>query len=275
MALAERAPAQDAGTIPRYPVVFMHGMGLTAHLLRSGDAFTPIVDHLREHGIEAFAPRVPPYNPTASRAEIWAMRVRDVLETTGRSRVNLLGFSTGGLDARYLVSRLGGHRFVASVTTVAAPHRGSSLAQLPLRFPAGVRTPLVAVVRALARRAFPDVEPDVEGTLRELHAEHMTQAFNPAVPDHPDVTYASWAAQAGRDAPNDVSPLVWLFNRYVYRHEGVNDGFVSVESARWTGYRGRIDADHAQLVGISERFGPFDARAFYRRYAYDLARQGF
>ena len=42
--------------------------------------------------------------------------------------VNLIAHSMGGLDARYLISRLGMADQVRSLTTISTPHRGSFMA---------------------------------------------------------------------------------------------------------------------------------------------------
>lgn len=256
-------------------MVFMHGMGLIGHILRPGNAFDVIAEHLRTQGVAAFAPRVEPYNPVATRAASWNRHLARIRAETQQDKLNLIGFSTGGLDARYLVSCCDGHHTVASVTTLAAPHRGSALAAYVVGLPGWIRKGLLAGVKKLAHRVYPDREPEVYATVREVTPAHMTTHFNPSVPDHPAVAYFSWAAQAGKKAPNAVSPLLWILNRMVYARDGVNDGFVSVESARWTGYQGVLNADHAQLVGILDGLTPFDAPAFYNALAQTLAEHGF
>src|SRR6185369_6230360 len=45
-------------------------------------------------------------------------------------KVNILAHSMGGLDARFAIARLGLADRVASLTTVATPHRGTALADL-------------------------------------------------------------------------------------------------------------------------------------------------
>ena len=54
--------------------------------------------------------------------------------------LNIPGHSMGGLDARYLVSKMDGADFVASITTLVTPHRGGSLANWLLNwFPRPIR----------------------------------------------------------------------------------------------------------------------------------------
>jgi triacylglycerol lipase len=253
----------------------MHGIGVTAHLLKPGSVFDTITHRLRENGLSVYAPRVAPYVPVEERARTWRDHCERILAQDGRDRLNLLGFSTGGLDARYLVSRLEGCRYVASVTTLATPHFGSSIASGILALPGPVRRALLATIQALARAVYPEARSDVEATLRELTPDHMERRYNRMVEDHESVTYCSLAAQAGTGAPNAVSPLLWLLNRYVFAHEGLHDGIVSVHSAQWTGYRGYVEADHGQLVGIADSLVRFDPVVYYLSLAAYLARNGF
>lgn len=261
--------------VPRYPLVFMHGMGITAHLLKPGSVFDVIAGRLRACGLPIYAPRVAPYAPIRARARSWQHHCERILEQDGWSHLNLLGFSTGGLDARYLISRLGGHRYVASLTTLATPHSGSSIAAGVLSLPGSIRRALITTLNTLASLVFPGSPTDAASTLRELMPEHLKQRFNRRVDDHSAVTYFSLAAKAGKGASNPVSPLLWLANRYVYGREGPNDGIVSVRSARWRGYSGYVEADHAQLVGIATRLSAFDPVPYYLGLATRLAAHGF
>src|SRR6185295_1663942 len=68
------------------------------------------------------------------RAQAIAKQIDTILARTGKAKVNLVGHSQGGLDARILASPNGlkyGDR-IASVTTVATPHRGTKVADAAL-----------------------------------------------------------------------------------------------------------------------------------------------
>ncbi|MEM6644769.1 MAG: alpha/beta fold hydrolase [Bacteroidota bacterium] len=262
-------------TPTRYPVVLMHGIGLIAHMMKPGGAFDAIAEDLSTHGVQVFAPRVQPYSPIRDRCQTWQRHLRTVLGTTGAEKINLVGFSSGGLDARYLVAHLGAHTHVATVTTLASPHRGSRIAELPLRLPEPLRQLVAEVVNRVAATFFPEGDGDLLAMLHELTPRYMTDQFNPATPDHPDVTYYSLGAQAGRGASNPASSLTWLLNQYLYLTDGPNDGYVPVESMQWTGYGGALPADHAQLAGLTAGHDGFDAVLFYRRLVSHLAAEGW
>lgn len=57
-------------------------------------------------------------------------QVAELRAATGASRVHLVGYSLGGLVARYYVQRLGGHVHVDTLVTIATPHGGTQAARL-------------------------------------------------------------------------------------------------------------------------------------------------
>jgi triacylglycerol lipase len=62
----------------------------------------------------------------------------------------------------------------------------------------------------------------------------------------------------------------------VYKREGINDGYVPVDSAKWGTFLGTIDADHARQIGIASSLGgDFDANAFYADIVRRLVEEGF
>lgn len=269
-------PFPQPSLIPtRHPVVLMHGFGIGASLRRGGHLHNQAM-HLRSRGVRAVAPNVSPYNTVRARTQTWDHRLRHLLDETNADHLTVIAHSMGGLDARYLISRMGWHEQIKALVTVATPHRGSSVAQLVLKQPEAVRDWVTNMANWLGSNVLEDGTADMREALRELTPDYVESTFNPEVPNHPDVTYYSFGCQAGEGTPIPVSPIFRYFNSYLFDHEGVNDGIVSVESARWGTYLGTVDADHAQQVGITSRLGaPFDADAFYAAIAQRLADEGW
>ncbi len=259
----------------KYPIVLMHGFGTVGSIWRNGHLHD-LAMHLRSHGVIAFAPNVPPYNTVPVRASIWQERMLYVLEATKAEKINLVAHSMGGLDGRYLISVNGLHDKVASLTTVASPHHGSSIASYLLEQPEKLREWLTQVANWMGTKVMPGAEADFLNTVKELTPEYLEKEFNPAVPNHADVQYWSYAAKAGKECTTSISPFLKPLNYILFGREGANDGFVSVESAKWGEFKGIVEADHAQQIGISfpsTRNG-FDATAFFCKLAQNLADAG-
>lgn len=282
--LAESAIQRLAGleTFPqppliplRHPVMLMHGLGLLAALRRGGHLHQEAM-YLRERGVRAYAPNVAPYNSIAARADMWKEGIEHILEETGDDRLTLIAHSMGGLDARYLISQMGFHKHVRALVTVSTPHRGTSIASVMLEQPDRVREWIANVADYLGVHALQDGTSDLLQALSELTPEYVTETFNPSVPDHPSVRYWSYAGQAGKETDVPLDPFFYVLNMILYEREGVNDGYVSVESAKWGTFLGTIDADHMRQVGLASPLGAdFDASAFYASIARMLADEGF
>lgn len=259
----------------RRPVLLMHGLGVLGALQRGGYLHQEALC-LRVHGVRAYAPNVAPYHSISVRADMWKACIEHVLDETGEDALTLVAHSMGGLDARYLISKMGLHDHVQALVTIATPHRGTAIATLMLNQPDLVREGMAGVANYVGMQALQDTTSDVLQALSELTPEYVRETFNPDVPDHPSVRYWSYAARAGRGTDVPIDPLFYALNRLLYKREGVNDGYVSVESAKWGTFLGTIDADHARQVGLSSRFAAdFDADAFYTDIVRMLADEGF
>ena len=285
MSLAERAVRRLTGLDPhpqppllrlRHPLVFMHGFGMYAALWRKGMLHDEAM-HLRQRGVWAFAPNVSPYHTVSGRAEQWEERIEHVLRETGAQKLNLIAHSMGGLDARFLISRRGWHRRVATLTTISTPHHGASAADYLMEQPQQVRRLVSGAADWLGAQALDDATADFLRAVRELRPEHLQNTFNPNTPDHPSVRYWSYAGHAGEGTDVPLNPFFRPLNHIIYEREGVNDGYVAARSARWGEFRGTVDADHARQVGLAAaglRRAP-SIHAFYRSLVKDLAAEGF
>ncbi|PSQ73305.1 MAG: lipase [Bacteroidetes bacterium QH_9_64_21] len=257
------------------PVVLMHGFGVGASIRRGGHLHKEAL-HLRSRGVQAVAPNVSPYSTVRSRTATWDERLTHVLEDTGADRLLLIAHSMGGLDARYLISKMGWHQVVDALVTISTPHRGSPIASLVLDQPDLLRDWVSDLADWVGTHILEDGSADIRTALTELIPEHMEDTFNPEVPNHPDVTYWSYGCQAGKGTSVPIAPYFRYLNTYLFEREGVNDGIVSVQSARWGEYQDTIGADHARQVGLSSGLAAdFDSNAFYTSIAENLAAEGW
>ena len=255
----------DLGLVaPRHPVVLVHGvLGFvrrTLTRLLSYAYFQGVEDDLADAGVRVTSVALPATACVVDRARA----LRDAVEGVGGGRVNVVAHSMGGLDARWYVGRLGGHRRVASLTTIATPHHGTYAADW-----GGLR-----VGRALAgwrrladlgvdARAFPDL------------TRAACEARNAELLDGPTVPTFSYGG--ARPWWGIAAPLQVAF-RVLQRVEGPNDGLVSVASARFGTYLGTLEADHFAETGwhwTPPGVARFDHLGFYRGLVRDLAARGY
>ncbi len=236
-----------------------------------------------------------------------------MLAKSGASKVNLVCFSAGGPDCRYLASPAGLNRGdqIASITTISSPHRGSYAADIATKvLPGSDKSKAVDWLATLYGKTFSEVAEDSHIVAAfEAMSEKNSASFNQAIVDHPAVEYMSWAGvsfvgglphpkpskvtDACRNAAGEVKTH-WHENRRdrmdallvggaVFVAHGTelrpNDGVATVESAKWGEFLGCIPADHLDQVGQINDKRPdkhtgFDYIRFYRNLAYDLAQRG-
>lgn len=273
---------------PKHPIVLAHGLLGFSELRVS--ALLPPIEYwhgikqaLSQNNCAVITASVP---PTGSIEERAAKLAADILAQTSRGdetgaspTVNIIAHSMGGLDARYMISRLKPalkNVRVASLVTIATPHRGSPFADYLVERGAGpLHLPrLYSIIRraGLGTSAF-----------GQLTTRYMRDEFNPAVRDDEAVRYFSYGAAI--DEPSLLGAFR-LPHGVVGRAEGENDGLVSVESSRWGVYRGTLmGVSHLDLINWSNRAAwtvrewmgmkrSFNAVAFYLDVADMLAKEG-
>ncbi len=269
----------------RYPIVLLHGMGF--HDGMPGTWYWGrIPEILRQNGTKVYFGNLDGNATIASNAKQLVPVVQKILKETGAEKVNMIGHSKGGLEARYFVSSLGMGHTVASVTTIGSPHHGSItidklLAHLSLPIYIG------SALTDSIRRHYGDQDPHTFDVIRQLSTDYMRQ-FNRHNPDDPKVYYQSFAF-AMQSSLSD--PFMSIPNAIVSLFEGENDGMITPQNARWTNFRGvyrgtsKRGISHPDEVDyLRRRFskqqpnGKYeisDMTAFYLSIVKDLKRRGF
>ncbi len=116
------APA-PAGKATKYPIVLLHGLGA------GPDSFAPqIPAAMQAEGDAVFEVTAPPFESPEERAKAIAPQLQNILAKTGAAKLNLIAWSLGGLDARYLISSMGWADRVASLSMIGTPNRGAATA---------------------------------------------------------------------------------------------------------------------------------------------------
>ena len=179
-------------------------------------------------------------------------------------KAHIIGHSLGGLDSRYLLSP-GNKKTtendvaarIASLTSIASPHRGSPIADLLALEPAeemGVLNHLQAFIKRLGvleegvAEILNHFGISLKG-LEDLTTESM-QKFNQRYPDHPGIRYFS-VAGVGRPGVPPTALVFLPFYQYIQSHTGQpSDGLVHIPSAQWGDFDPNTwPCDHAEEVG--------------------------
>ncbi len=302
---------EPQGSATQFPIILAHGFNTsTTNFWRFNDVDVALI----EDGHDVMLGSVPPFDTPQVRAGFLADQVDELLARSGAPKVNLVCFSMGGIDCRYLVSPdgLGYADKVASITTISSPHRGTYVADVAVGFlPDEDDADAIDAIATLFGRTFSEVADDshIVSALKAMSERTMVE-FNATISDAPEVMYQSWAGvssvaglpnprrRAEPDACTDENGELLLM-----RHEGTvdrmdallvgaagivahglelrpNDGVSTVESSKWGRFRGCYPGDHLDAAGQIGDEGPdprtgFDYLRFYRNLAFDLAAQGY
>ncbi len=254
-AVGDRASAALALLRPtRHPLVLVHGVLGFDRVQVGGfrvDYFRGVTDELRRQGFLVYVVRVDPLAPIPVRAAQLAEQV--IALKVGR--VNLVAHSMGGLDARYALAHLGLGEWVASLTTIGTPHRGTPVADHGTRWLGDFLG-----LRRVAQRLGADVEGFWALTT------HRMERFNAEVPDVMGVWYASVVSE-GRSA----NPILRVTRSLLERGHGASDGLVPTDSQRWGTVVDQVEADHWAQIGWGLGF---DAPRLYVRLGHVLGERG-
>jgi triacylglycerol lipase len=235
------------------PIILHHGF-MDVLNLRVGKrgvySFVGLERMLGEAGRPAVLTRVHPTASVQRRAEQLKIKVLEILANyRSGTRVLVVAHSMGGLDTRYMISRLGMEKKVAALLTIATPHRGTAYADYALRNMNRLRvTPLLKMLAL-----------DVEG-VSDLTIEACAR-FNEQTPNHPAVRYFSVSSACETSA---LPPWSRRAHRIIAEIEGPNDGLVSVRSATYAEHLGTWPVSHWALLAKSIR--PRRHMAITQRY---------
>jgi triacylglycerol lipase len=273
---AQEARAGAARTT--YPVVFAHGMGGFDNLLGYdywGDDYGTFVgdpcdgfletacNEDLDPGQRAFVAQVQPFQSSEVRGLDLANDVEGFLATSGASRVNLIGHSQGGIDARKAARVLyerRGYTVVRVLVSVASPHRGSPVAQHILKLGSGVTGVIDALARYYGNAVYGPGNDGYAGAKQLVYGDFDPndgrttgmRAFNQAYPV--DARYAArYGSLVTAQRGASVNPALYLLKSFFYDIDG--DGYCLDDcdgdgaAGRGDGYRDENDDDG--LVGIN------------------------
>lgn len=230
--------------VPEHPIVLCHGFfGFTKLTMPGTDTvhyYYQIVEYLRHLGCNVIVPRLSKSGGIHTRARQLKSAIAHI-----SSPVHLIAHSMSGLDSRYFITHLGGHKQTNTLITLGTPHRGSSFAEWWLQH----QDHVLSFIDRL--------QIDLTG-FHHLTRHFLQNTFNPNTPNHSDVQYFSYSGDRSRGF---FLPHHRYAHQYVIEQEGPNDGVVSVKSARWGNHVRTLHASHMGMVNWGTQF---DGIAFFR-----------
>ena len=224
-----------------YPIILAHGVcrfdKVWCDSLNIDNNDDPKLDNLhyfkgvrtllKENGFVVYHSSVSWAADVNTRAEDLKGNVLAVLKKEDCEKINIIAHSMGGLDARHMIfnDRHAGkiHKQLASLTTISTPHEGSPFADwgtdyLPHVIP-------VAQKLGLDLNAMLDLRTD---RCREFNSN--TEVIDFEQNCEKNISFQTYAGRQDFWSAFDALKLPFYI---IEKEEGVNDGLVSVESAKW------------------------------------------
>ena len=149
----------------RNPVLLVHGLYDTA------SKFNALSAYLRQFGWSVHSLNLSPNDGSAPLNDL-AKQVADYVDTTfaPNQRIDLLGFSMGGLVTRYYLQRLGGIERIQRYITISAPNNGTLTAHT---------LPLAGIVQMRIRSSFlQDLNRDRVQCLNQLQITNLWTPYD-------------------------------------------------------------------------------------------------
>lgn len=296
---------RDKYGMPKYPIVLCHGLlGFDSLVLlkapqlglAKGEDIQDVADSVLRrgitmnywHGIETaltkagatvIIAKVPPFGLIEQRAEHLDRLLSEKCAEMGgkRLKINVVGHSMGGLDARYLILKIQTKKSpyeVVTLTTIGTPHHGSECADFVMDLVGGDNTLQLLVPPAI---------PQLTTTAMKI--------FNENVPNDPKVAYFSYGALMTPKMLRVFKPTYEIIKYEILKRGDSNfenDGMVSVELSKWGTYLGTLlGVDHLDLINWTNRMRTtiyqvvfnkqpnFDPVALYLDVAESLSKRGF
>jgi triacylglycerol lipase len=271
-------PGNEVIGCPKYPMVFLHGfMGGN----RLGN-FAGVTKHFQAKGCKVFVAEVSPVNGIEFRGRQFAAQVGKFLQSAGLSKVNIIAHSQGGLDARYAISSLNLGASVASLSMLSTPNLGTPIADFALSntsdpFSQTLVSALLSMMSSVSNSQN-SASNNSQAALKSLSTSYLIDTFNPANKDFAGVYYQSWGARSGKGTSDQIKFTLAITQPIITNKAGENDGVVPVSSAKWGEFRGTLEADHLDLVGLKledASSSKFDHLKFLDELARGLASKGF
>lgn len=259
----------------KYPLVLVHGVGFRD--LKYINYWGRIPKELVRNGATIYYGNQEAWGTVQYNAKDIKNKIIDVLKETGCEKVNIIAHSKGGLDSRYMISKLDMGDYVASLTMMSSPHRGCKFVDVACKIPD-------KIYKAIARffdkhyRLLGDKNPDFYTASRQFSTYH-SKKFNEEIADVEQVYYQSYTSVVKNLFSDYVIAIPYILVKFM---EGENDGLVAINSAKWGEFKGVLrnkrmrGISHGDIIDLRrDDYRGFDVIEKYVEIVSELKNKGY
>ena len=256
----------------KYPIILVHG--IAAKQLRVLNAFGKIGHRLTDAGYDTYIADTDGFGAIETNAEQLKDYILNVMKKTGAEKVNIIAHSKGGLDSKYMITKLGMEESVASLTTLCTPHRGSIIASKIWELPSPIKKGIAFFINGFYRVVCRDKHPD---SMRACHQLRAVDEGEETLGFSYKVYCQSYSTTIDKAKDCFIMALPMKIHKRFEIME--NDGLVSEESTKFGVYKGRcldIPISHVQIIDLfSKKSQKEKIYSFYLKLCRELSEMGF
>lgn len=261
----------------KYPILLVHGVFFRDN--KYYNYWGRIPRELEANGAKIYYGNHHSASSIADSATELKNRIIEILNETNSEKINIIAHSKGGLDCRYMISKLGMSDRVASLTTINTPHKGCLFADYLLNvIPPEFKNKVADAYNSTLKK-FGEEDPDFLAAVSNLTESYCNQ-LESELEDPKDVFCQSVGSVLTK-ATSGSFPLNLSYH-LVNHFSGENDGLVDENSFKWgnnyTLLRSteKYGISHGDMIDLNRKnFKTFDVREFYVNLVNNLKNNGF
>ena len=268
--------AQENICQTKYPIVLVHGISYKNNIFVK-KYWGNIPNVIRKNGAIVYVSNVDAFGTIENNAGQLQREILKIIDETGCEKVNLIAHSKGGLDSRYMISKLNMANYVASLTTISTPHRGSQWADVGLKWAKKNKMEKPAdFICYIFAKIILDENPQPFEAYYQFRTDNMEQ-LNKTLPNATGVYYQSYGSYVNDSFP---SLPIRFKNKIITKEVGLNDGIVPAYSYKWGEFQGYVGQEiaggvsHFEIIGFSNLTN-FNHIQFFITLVHNLKTKGF
>ena len=232
----------------KYPIILVHGIMLKEK--KYFKAFGKIEKILKEAGYHVYTSTTDGFGSIETNSVQLKKQIQEILEKEKTDKINIISHSKGGLDSKYMLENLDMVEHVASLTTLATPHKGSPIASALLKLPKFIIRITAWNINAIYK-LFGDEHPDSYKVCLELKKQN-----DEIIKLNEEVLSKVYCQSYSATMKNSKDDFLLMLPYKIFNHydKVENDGLVSKESSQFANFKGDCIEDslsHGQLVDIT------------------------
>ena len=255
-----------------FPIILVYGIFVKE--MKYFKAFGGIEKVLKNAGYDVYTARTDSFGTVENNALQLKEQIETLLQKRCAEKVNIIAYSKGGLDARYLIEKLDMEKHVASLTTISAPHKGTKLATRFYSYPKCLIKLFTFCLNVLYK-ILGDKNPNSLEVLRNLQEIPEEEFSNEVVCK--SVYSQSYSLRMDKYGDDILLGIPFALLKKI--DGGRCDGAVTHESSQWGEYKGHCTdtpMSHRKIidfmVGKNKKQKIYE---FYLSLCQDLADRGF